>query len=114
MAQLRHDYPEFEKRDAVILCIGPEGPHSFKRYWEREHLPYLGLSDYRHAVAKLYGQEVNLVKLGRMPAELVVDKAGRIRYSHYANSMADISDDGELLRVLDELNRETQPETVPA
>lgn len=114
MAQLRHDYPEFEKRDAVILCIGPEGPHSFKRYWEREHLPYLGLSDYRHAVAKLYGQEVNLFKLGRMPAELVVDKAGRIRYSHYANSMADISDDGELLRMLDELNRGTQPETVPA
>ena len=30
MAQLRHDYPEFVRRQAEVIAIGPEDPAAFK------------------------------------------------------------------------------------
>jgi len=74
------------------------------RYWESEHLPFSGLPDPGHLVAKQYKQEVNLLRLGRMPALLVVDKAGRIRYARYGSSMSDIPPNPEILGLLDTLN----------
>jgi peroxiredoxin Q/BCP len=55
-----------------------------------------------------YGQEVNLFKLGRMPAQVIVDKAGRARYVHYGHSMSDIPPNAELLGLLDRINQEGQ------
>jgi len=55
-------------------------------------------------VLKLYGQEVNLFKMGRMPAQVIVDKQGGVRYAHYGRAMSDIPEDGELLALLDKLN----------
>jgi len=40
-----------------------------------------------------------------MPAVLVVDKAGQIRYQHYGESMSDIPLNQEILNLLDELNK---------
>jgi len=54
---------------------------------------------------KLYGQEVNLFKLGRMPAQVIVDRMGQARYVHYGHSMSDIPPNEELLALLDELNQ---------
>ena len=53
---------------------------------------------------KLYGQEVNLFKLGRMPAQVIVDKNGTARYVHYGHSMSDIPENSELFEMLDKLN----------
>lgn len=105
MAQLRHDYLEFVAREAEIVVIGPEDHTTFARYWEKEALPYIGLPDPEHRVADLYGQQVKLLKLGRMPALLVIDKLGQIRYRHYANSMRDIPPNDEILALLDELGQ---------
>lgn len=105
MAQLRHDYLEFVAREAEIVVIGPEDQTTFARYWEKEALPYIGLPDPEHRVADLYGQQVKLLKLGRMPALLVIDKLGQIRYRHYANSMRDIPPNDEILALLDELGQ---------
>jgi peroxiredoxin Q/BCP len=57
-------------------------------------------------VANQYKQEVNLLRMGRMPALLVIDKAGRIRYAHYGHSMSDIPDNREILDLLKTLNSE--------
>jgi len=54
-------------------------------------------------VLKLYGQEVNLFRLGRMPAQVLVDKEGVARFVHYGHSMQDIPPNAELLALLDEL-----------
>jgi peroxiredoxin Q/BCP len=86
--------------------VGPDNPQLFKSYWEREGLPFRGLPDPGHAVARQYKQEVNLLKLGRMPALLVVNKLGRIRYAHYGQSMSDIPDNQEILGLLEQLNSE--------
>lgn len=86
-----------------MLAVGPDGPHAFKQYWEENNLPFPGLADLRSRVADRYAQEVNLFKLGRMPALFVVDKEGVIRYEHYGDSMSDIPSNAEVFAVLDAL-----------
>ncbi len=83
--------------------MGPNEPVTFKNYWENEHIPYIGLSDPDHKVARIYRQEVNIFKMGRMPLVCVVDRDGRIRYAHYGTSMSDIPDNETLLQVIDQL-----------
>ena len=53
---------------------------------------------------KLYGQEVNLFKLGRMPAQVLIDKAGSVRFCHYGHDMSDIPENREILALADEIN----------
>jgi peroxiredoxin Q/BCP len=84
--------------------LGPENAKAFAAYWTREKLPFVGLPDPQHSVLKLYGQEVNLFKLGRMPAQVIVDKQGQVRYAHYGHAMSDIPQNGELLALLEQLN----------
>ena len=104
MAQLRRDYQEFVKRETEIVVVGPEDAEAFKKYWSENKLEFIGLPDPKHTVLKLYGQEVKLFKLGRMPAQMIIDKAGILRYVHYGHSMSDIPPNEELPGLLDELN----------
>jgi peroxiredoxin len=106
MAQLRQDYSQFTARDIEIVVVGPENASSFSSYWEKESLPFIGLPDPKASVLKLYGQEVNLFKLGRMPAQVLIDKAGIARYVHYGHSMSDIPQNKEILALGDEINAE--------
>ena len=104
MAQLRQDYPEFIQRQAKVVVVGPEDAKAFEAYWRRHDLPFIGLPDPKSSVLKLYGQEVNLFKLGRMPAQVIVDKAGVARFMHYGHSMSDIPENAAVLTLLDQLN----------
>jgi peroxiredoxin len=104
MAQLRQDYQEFVKRQAQVIVVGPEDAKAFAAYWQQHDLPFVGLPDPQASVLKLYGQEVNLFKLGRMPAQVIVDKAGVARFVHYGHSMSDIPPNEEVLALLDQLN----------
>jgi peroxiredoxin Q/BCP len=106
MAQLRQDYEEFVQRNAVIVVLGPDGPNAFLKYWQENELPFIGLADIKSKVADLFYQEVNLLKLGRMPALLIIDTKGKIRFVHYGKSMSDIPTNEEVLMVLDSINNE--------
>lgn len=55
---------------------GPENAEAFQKYWAKENLPFIGLPDPEHKVLKLYGQKVKIFKLGRMPAQVMIDKSG--------------------------------------
>jgi peroxiredoxin Q/BCP len=55
-------------------------------------------------VLDLYDQEVNLFKLGRMPAQMLVDKEGMLKYIHYGHSMKDIPENSEILDIISSLN----------
>jgi peroxiredoxin Q/BCP len=101
MAQLRQDYQKFVKLDTEIIVAGPEKAEAFRDYWTKEDLPFIGLPDPEHKVLKLYGQEVNLFKLGRMPAQMLIDKSGKVRFVHYGHSMADIPENKELLDLIE-------------
>jgi peroxiredoxin len=103
LARLRDEYDKFTGRGAEILAIGPNSPAAFEQYWTKENIPFIGLPDADHRVARIYKQKVNLFKLGRMPLNCIVDRKGFIRYAHYGASMRDIPSNGELLDVIDQL-----------
>ena len=100
MAQLRRDYEQFVSLGTEILVAGPEKSEAFHEYWAKENLPFIGLPDPEHHVLKLYGQEVKLFKLGRLPAQMLIDKNATVRFVHYGHSMADIPSNEEILSLL--------------
>lgn len=106
MMQLHQDFNLFSERDTIVVVIGPENAKSFQKYWEKNNLPFFGLPDEKHTVLKLYGQEVKLFKLGRLPAQMIIDKNGSLRYVHYGHSMQDIPGNNELIGLLDVLQAE--------
>jgi peroxiredoxin Q/BCP len=106
MAQLRRDYEKFVERGAEIVVVGPEKAEKFASYWAKEQLPFVGLPDPKHRVLKLFGQQVKIFKLGRMPAQVLVDKSGTARFVHYGHSMSDIPGNRELLDLLEQLEGE--------
>jgi peroxiredoxin Q/BCP len=107
MAQLRQEYQEFVARDAEVVVVGPDSESAFRDYWQREDIPFVGLANPTHTVARRYGQEVKLLKAGRMPAMMVIDKAGQVRFKHYGDAMSDIPSNPQILAILDSLNQET-------
>jgi len=104
MAQLRQDYSQFLARDVEVVVVGPEDAKAFAAYFQKESLPFIGLPDPKASVLKLYGQEVNLFKLGRMPAQVLIDKAGLARFVHYGHDMTDIPANEEILALVDRVN----------
>ncbi len=104
LAQLQQDYYEFQRRDAEIITIGPDGPHTFKRYWMENNIHFIGLTDYKSQVAEKYGQEADMFELGRLPVIFIVDKQGKIQYTYYSEAMSDIPNNLDLLQALDHIN----------
>lgn len=105
MAQLRQDYDKFVERNTEVIAVGPDSQKAFENFWEEKDIPFIGLADPDHQVAKEYDQEVNLFKFGRMPAQIIIDKEGIVRYVHYSNSMSDITENKEILKILDEIGK---------
>jgi peroxiredoxin Q/BCP len=103
MAQLRQDHQRFVDAGAEIVVVGPEDAAAFRDFWRQNDLPFLGLPDPSHSVLKRFGQQVNLFKLGRMPAQVIVDREGVVRFAHYGHAMSDIPENEELLALLADL-----------
>ena len=103
MAQLRDDYEQLKAMDSEVVVVGPDGPKAFQRYWQKHSLPFVGLPDPTHGVLKRYGQEVKLFKLGRMPAQVLVDRQGLARFVHYGHSMTDIPKTDDIVSLLDRI-----------
>ena len=105
LARMRDSYAKFAERGVEIIAVGPNDMESFQRYWESENIPFIGLPDPDHQISRLYRQEVNLFKLGRMPLNTVLDVDGRMRYVHFGSSMSDIPDNETFLNVIEQLNK---------
>jgi len=107
MAQLRQDYDQFVQRDAEVIVVGPESAKQFAKYFTENDLPFIGLPDPEHSVLKLYKQQVKLIRMGRLPAQTVVDKNGKIQYAHFGKNMQDIPTTEEMIGLLDQLNQQS-------
>ena len=103
---MRQDFDKFTERDAVIISVGPENKRSFAAYWQEHDLQFIGLPDENLIILKRYGQQVHLFKLGRMPAQMIVDKKGMLRFVHYGQNMSDIPSNKDVLTILDDLQAE--------
>jgi len=106
MAQLRQDYLKFTERNTEIIAVGPEDNQTFADWWHENKMPFIGIADPSHVIAKAYGQQVKVLHMGRMPASFIIDREGYIRYQHFGESMSDIPEDLAVLSVLDDLNQE--------
>jgi peroxiredoxin len=100
MAQLRHDNPQFEAQNTAILVMVPNGPRTIERYLRANPMPYPILTDKRAEVAGQYLQVRQFLSLGT-PCVFLVDRSGRIRYTHYARSMIQEPDNRGVLAVLE-------------
>ena len=79
MAQLRHDYEQFEAADTEVLVIVPNGPKMIAKHVQEHNPPYRILSDKGAEVAKQYGvQSKSLPFLTAFrPAVLLVGQVGQ-------------------------------------
>ena len=103
MAQLRHTVDTFTEHDTEVIVVGPEKASAFADYFTKNNLAFTGLPDPKHSVLKLYGQEIKLFKLGRMPAQVLIDKDGVVRFGHYGHDMTDIPTPQEMLELIETL-----------
>jgi peroxiredoxin Q/BCP len=110
---LRRDHEKFVERDTEILSIGPEAAEAFRAYWEKEDLPFVGLADPDHVVAERYGQPVRLLRLGRLPMQLLIDPSGVVRSRHEGGWMSDIPANRAVLEELDRIREARGDETTP-
>jgi peroxiredoxin Q/BCP len=110
---MKKDFKKFRDRKAQVAVIVPHGAQKTKSYWDKENLPFPGIPDPDGRLGKLYDQEWNLIKLGRMPALFIIDRKGVIRFSQYAKNMADIPENMALLHILDGLNQSWRNQSHP-
>jgi peroxiredoxin Q/BCP len=103
MAQLRQDYDKFVEKDTEVIAVGPDSLEDFQAYWEEHNIPFIGLADPAHKAASRYQQEVKLLKLGRIPAQMIVDPSGILQYVHYSRSMSDIPENDIILEKLEQI-----------
>lgn len=95
---MRQEYPRFIKLNTEVIIIGHEDAPSFQEFWLSETLPFVGMPDPEHWVLKLYGQEASLLKLGRLPAQMLIDTSCMLRYVHNGHSMTDILSANEIMK----------------
>ena len=100
---MRRDFEQLSARELVVLNLGPDSAPVFAKYWREHDLPFPGLADPDHQVARRYQQPIKLLKLGRMPMQVLVDQAGVIRWRHEGASMRDIPTTADVLLALDQL-----------
>lgn len=103
MVQLRQDYDKFVALGTEVVAIGPDSRQAFQDFWKENAIPFIGLADSDNQAARLYEQEVSLLKLGRMPAQLLIDKEGIVQFAYYSNSMSDITENDLILEKVAEL-----------
>jgi peroxiredoxin len=104
MAQLRQDYQKFVERNTEVIAVGPEDASSFGNWWRGHQMPFIGIPDPKHDLARLYNQQFKLIRGGRLPALAVIDREGKIRLMHFADLPGDIPPNGEVLELLDSIN----------
>ena len=106
MAQLRQDYAQFIARSAEILVVWPDDAKAVRTTVKKRSCPSPTWSTRATRSLTQYGQQTKILKLGRMPALVVLDRDGTVQYEHKANSMSDIPSNKTVLDVLDRLNIE--------
>lgn len=104
MMQLYQEKNKFDKRNTKILIVGPDNKEAFKRYFGSHGYNFIGIPDAKNNILKTYGQEINIFKLGRMPAQVLIDKAGIARFVYYGHSMSDIPENNDVLKIIDDIN----------
>ncbi len=102
---MRDEHPRFEAAGARVAVVVRERPDRLRGHWAGLRLPFVCVPDPDGHVSAAWGQQWKLLKLGRLPAQFVVDGAGRVALAHYARDMSDIVGNDRVLDVVHGLTR---------
>jgi peroxiredoxin len=102
---MKQDHEKFLERKAVVVVVARHAKKDVEEYWKKHELPFDGVPDPEKRIGELFGQEWKALKLGLMPALLVIDRGRRVAFAHYGSSMSDIPANEAVLAVLDGLER---------
>lgn len=105
IGHLRRDIDKFRELNTElypILVDDKENAQEMEKKYARNEYPIY--YDEEEKVVDMLNQEVKLLKLGRMPALLILDKENVIRYAYYSDSMKDIPENEVLFKVIENLN----------
>ncbi len=100
MMQVHQEIKKFEEKKVKVMAICPENQKQIERYLTKQPLAFDVVADSTHEVAKTFGQQVKLLKLGRTPAQIVLDSEEKKVFEHYAKNMADIVENETILKQL--------------
>lgn len=97
---------KFEQLDGYLYPILADKEENAKKLEEKyARNAYAIFYDETKKVPDMLNQEVKLLKLGRMPGLLIMDKQGIIQYAYYSDNMHDIPENDVLLEELKKLNQ---------
>ena len=102
MTQLRQDYLRFLELNTKILVMVPNGPKMIEKHIQQNNTPYRILSDKGSKVAAQYFQVKKFFAIGT-PTVLLVNRQGKILYTHYADSVVAEPKNQEPLEILQKL-----------
>jgi peroxiredoxin len=111
MTQLRRHADEFTDLNVQVVIVGPEEAQNFGDYWRKAglnaaELPFIGIPDPEEKILKLYAQPKRLLRLGRMPMQVLIDSDGEVRWKYTGSSMVDIPAVDEVLEEWRNLNQD--------
>ena len=86
--------------DTYLYPILADSEKNAKKLEQKYARKYPIFYDPSKKVPNMLNQEVKLLKLGRMPGLLIIDKEGIIQYAYYGDSMSDIPKNETLFDVL--------------
>jgi len=102
-AHLRKGFEKFEQMDAFLYPILADSEDNAKKLEKKYAIKYPIFYDPSKKVPKMLNQEIKLLKFGRMPGLLIVDKEGIIQYAYYGDNMHDIPENETLFEVLEKI-----------
>jgi peroxiredoxin len=91
--------------DGFLYPILADNEKNAQKMEQKYARKYAIFYDQSKKIPELLKQQVKLLKGGRMPGLLIIDKQGIIQYAYYSDSMKDIPRNEELLSELKKINK---------
>jgi peroxiredoxin len=103
MTQLRQDYSRFQQFNTDIIVLVPNGPKLVEKYTRTNDIPYTILTDKGSKIAAQFFQLKKFFLFGT-PTVFLIARAGKIIYTHFADSLIEEPDNEIPLKLLDNLS----------
>ncbi len=100
MVQLHQDIQKFEALKIKVVVVCPENMVRVEKFAAKQPLELDLVADPQHAIADRFKQQVKIFKLGRMPAQIILDKDDKRVFEHYASSMTNIIENNVILSAI--------------
>jgi len=96
MSALNEDYAKFQGANAVVLPISVDSVPTLREFKAKERMTVDLLSDFKRDVSRLYGTLLE-DKFFSSRAYVLIDTAGKVRWTHVEAQLSQKRDNTELL-----------------